>query len=342
MSKEFRIFGAELSPYSVKVRSYFRFKEIPHKWILRGPSTNKEFTKYAKLPIVPLVISPDLEGMQDSTPIMDSMEELYKSKKANPEDKTLKFISYLLEEYSDEWGNKQMFHYRWKDPLDQISAARRIAEMNLPIYTKYIPIINSLLKNKAAKIIQNRMSERLWVIGSNKSTEVRICNSFKNLLSQLEKHLSNRKYIFGQRPSFADFGLWGQIYNSWTDPTPRKFIERDFSNLLPWIKDMHNPKIYGDYENWASLSKTLMPILKQQIGEIFLPWTDAVTKAMLKDEKEVSVMINNEEFKHSLGGPQKYHVKSLNVLRKRYKDYVDLPELESILIESNCLPYLKS
>ena len=27
----YRIFGIELSPYSVKVRSYFRYKRIPHE-----------------------------------------------------------------------------------------------------------------------------------------------------------------------------------------------------------------------------------------------------------------------------------------------------------------------
>ena len=31
----YRIFGAEISPYSVKVRSYFRYKGIEHEWIVR-------------------------------------------------------------------------------------------------------------------------------------------------------------------------------------------------------------------------------------------------------------------------------------------------------------------
>ena len=33
---DYRIIGAEVSPYSVKTRSYFRYKGIPHEWILRG------------------------------------------------------------------------------------------------------------------------------------------------------------------------------------------------------------------------------------------------------------------------------------------------------------------
>ena len=71
MSDVYRIFGAELSPYSVKVRSYFRYKGIPHEWIPRGPKTQEEFSKYAKLPLIPLVVTPQNEGIQDSTPIIE-------------------------------------------------------------------------------------------------------------------------------------------------------------------------------------------------------------------------------------------------------------------------------
>ena len=51
-----RIFGLELSPYSVKVRSYLRYKRIPHAWITRNAETQAEYQKYAKLPLVPLVV----------------------------------------------------------------------------------------------------------------------------------------------------------------------------------------------------------------------------------------------------------------------------------------------
>lgn len=36
MSGLYRIFGAEMSPYSVKVRSYARYKGLPHQWLNRG------------------------------------------------------------------------------------------------------------------------------------------------------------------------------------------------------------------------------------------------------------------------------------------------------------------
>src|SRR5215472_18995434 len=63
MAQPYRIFGNELSPYSVKVRSYFRYKQIPHEWIIRSGANQAEFQKYAKLPLVPLVVSPGGEAI---------------------------------------------------------------------------------------------------------------------------------------------------------------------------------------------------------------------------------------------------------------------------------------
>ena len=75
MADGYRIIGAEMSPYSVKVRSYFRYKAIPHQWIMRNAASQAEFEKYAKMPIIPLVITPDGTGIQDSTPIIDAIEK---------------------------------------------------------------------------------------------------------------------------------------------------------------------------------------------------------------------------------------------------------------------------
>jgi glutathione S-transferase len=54
MADGYRIFGAEMSPYSVKVRSYFRYKAIPYQWILRNTDSQAEYEKHARMPIIPL------------------------------------------------------------------------------------------------------------------------------------------------------------------------------------------------------------------------------------------------------------------------------------------------
>ena len=91
-----------------------------------------EYEKYAKMPIIPLVVTPEGTGIQDSTPIIDAMEKLYPEPSIHPGDPVASFISALVEEFGDEWGNKWMFHYRWARDVDQISSAGRIARMRGP------------------------------------------------------------------------------------------------------------------------------------------------------------------------------------------------------------------
>src|SRR5436305_762557 len=127
MADGYRIFGAEMSPYSVKVRSYFRYKAIPHQCILRNADSQAEYEKHARMPIIPLVVTPEGKGIQDSTPIIDAMEKLLPEPSIDPDDPVADFISALIEEFGDEWGNKWMFHYRWARDVDQISSAGRLA-----------------------------------------------------------------------------------------------------------------------------------------------------------------------------------------------------------------------
>lgn len=339
MSDKYQLIGAELSPYSIKTRSYLRYKNIPHNWSVGGPGMKGDFSKYAKLPIVPLLITPDGQGMQDSTPIMEALEMKYPQPCAVPEDPALAFISRLLEEYADEWGNKHMFHYRWKAEADQNSASLRLAEMRMPLALRYIPIANSVIQGRIATMIKKRMVTRAWVIGSNAETEGRIEASFSRLCGLLQAHLDSRPYLFGGSPGFADFGLWGQIYNAWTDPTPRKIIESEFAGLKPWLNRMQNPEAAGPFESWAQLQPTLAPLLREEVGAVFLPWSAAVTKAMHAGAEEVTVEIDGAPFAHSVGGPQKYHVKSLAVLRDKYNEVHDKTELNAILAASGCAEY---
>ena len=185
VGKPFRIFGSEMSPYSVKVRSYFRYKGIPHQWLVRNASNQDEYRKYAKIPLIPLVVTPDDEGVQDSTPIIERVESSYPSPSIHPTDAVAAFVSALLEEFGDEWGNKWMFHYRWARDVDQISSAGRIARQMAPRADQH-------QHAETTAQIRARMVDRVWFVGSNEITAPQIEASFEAAIDLLETHLATR------------------------------------------------------------------------------------------------------------------------------------------------------
>jgi glutathione S-transferase len=332
MTDVYRVFGAEMSPYSVKVRSYFRYKGIPHQWILRNAESEKDYTKYARLPIVPLVVTPQDVGIQDSTPIIDKMEMLFPRPSIDPDDRVANFISALIEEFGDEWGNKWMFHYRWTREVDQLSSAGRIARMRAPLASD---------DEHAAMVhqIRARMAERLWFVGSNEVTAPQIETGFKQMLALLQRHLEGRLYLFGGRPAYGDFGLWGQFYELWTDPTAGALIEGNAPHVLDWVHRMLWPRAEGPFEPWKTLQDTLMPILAGQVGAQFMTWTAANEKALAGAEDEFSVKLGDAAW---IQKPQKYHARSLAMLRAKYAVVPDKAALDPILAATGCLTGLRA
>jgi glutathione S-transferase len=330
MSDVYRIFGAEISPYSVKVRSYYRYKGIPHEWIVRSGETQAESQKYAKLPLIPIVATPEDEGIQDSTPIIEKMEAKFPEPSIHPDDPTLAFLSALIEEFGDEWGNKWMFHYRWAREADQNSAGERIVRAMMP---------NGSDEQVAAMVdnIKGRMVGRVYFVGSNERTAPQIEASWNEAVDLLDKHLAERDFLFGARPSFGDFGLWGQVYNAWTDPTCGEILNSRCPNVVAWIERMLEPKAGGDFETWDALHATLVPFIETQIGGLFLPWSDANAKALESGAEEFSVELRGQTWDQK---PQKYHARSLAKLRERYAAVADKSDLEPILERTGCLSFL--
>jgi glutathione S-transferase len=320
-----------LSPYSVKTRSYFRYKAIPHQWILRNAASHAEYERYARMPIIPLVVTPDGNGIQDSTPIIDAMEKLFPKPSIHPEDPVADFVSALIEEFGDEWGNKWMFHYRWARDVDQRASAGRIARMRGPHASEE--------KHEAfAAQVRVRMVDRVWFVGSNELTAPQIEAGFIDMLGLLDAHLATRPYLFGGRPAYGDFGLWGQIYEMWTDPTAGGLIGGGAPHVLDWVHRMLWPRAEGAFESWTALAPTLMPILTRQVGKLFWPWTLANETALKEAKEEFSVTLGDKIWAQK---PQKYHARSLGMLRAKYADIGDKSSLDLVLAAAGCLAGLR-
>jgi len=328
MTAVYRLFGNELSPYSVKVRSYLRFKAIPHQWIVRNASTEDEFARYAKLPLIPLLITPTDEALQDSTPIIETFEQRFPQPSITPDDPALIFLSALLEEYADEWLNKPMFHYRWHYEADAQSAAERLAHS---LFAEVSP--------QAVEIIRKRMTSRLHLVGSSDATKEVIEQSFQRLAELLDTHLVSRPYVLGARPSLADFGLYGQLYECLSDPTPGAWLRQHAPRVVTWIERMEAPQIEGAFESREELVPTLEPILREAVGDVFVPWTLANERALRSGHEQLEVVIQGQPFRQA---PQKYHAKSLAMLRQKYERVGNEPWLRDLLSRTGCVRALSA
>jgi glutathione S-transferase len=287
--------------------------------------------KYAKLPLIPIVATPEDEGIQDSTPILEKMEARFEEPSIHPGDPALAFLSALVEEFGDEWGNKWMFHYRWARDVDRRSAGERLARTMMPG-----------LKGDAltgmAKGIVDRMVGRVGFVGSNERTAPLIEASWNEAVDLLEAHLADRDFLFGGRPAFGDFGLWGQVYNAWTDPTCGEILNERCPGVVAWVERMLEPKARGGFERWETLAPTLEPFIERQIARLFLPWSDANAVAIESGVEHFEVELDGARFDQK---PQKYHAKSLAALRARYRAVADKSALDPILERTGCLRWLR-
>jgi glutathione S-transferase len=306
MSNIHLLIGAENSPYSIKVRSYLRYKGIPHAWLKRGQAQDV-YQQHAKLPLIPLLVTPDGEGIQDSTPIVEALEARFPEPSIVPADPIVAFVATLLEEFGDEWGNKWMFHYRWARDADQRAAARRLVQDGNPA------LAGDALAQMAATV-RERMVPRVWFVGSNDLTAPQIEASFAAALGLLETHLGTRPFIAGGRPCSADFALWGQVYNAAKDPTPASILAA-YPGVQAWLARLVEPFADGEFEGWDSLAPTLMPFLQAQVAGLFLPWSDANARAIATGAEEFEVQLASGRWVQK---PQKYHARSLATLRGRY------------------------
>ncbi len=182
------------------------------------------------------------------------------------------------------------------------------------------------------------MTGRLGFVGSNATTRPLIEASFKHVLAILEAHLASRPYVLGGRPAMADFGLWGQFYEAATDPTPGAIMRASAPNVMAWVQRMVSPKAEGPFENWASLSAGLMPLLTEEVGRLFLRWSATNAEAIAKGDKNFTMTLGGTEWSQE---PQRYHARSLQAIRAKYAA-AKSAAVDEILEKTGCLSVLRS
>lgn len=329
----YRLIGSTPSPYSNKLRALMRYRRIPHDWVPRTAAIESEIA-HVKPQLVPMLRFPDsAEYRVDSTPLAYALEARHSARSVIPDDPGDAFLCQLIEDFADEWLTKIMFHYRWFYAADADFAQAWIVD-------EHQPGASDARRAQAMEYIRQRQVGRMPMVGCTENNAPLLEASFAALLDVLEGPLHGAAYLFGSRPSLADFALYGQLKMLATDPTPQAILRARAPRLDVWLRAMDDAS--GVDGQWAPSAGEPRPVLQgllELVGADYLPFLVANDAAMAQGSASVSVPIRGGRFEQA---PFGYQVKCLRSLRAAFTELPapDRAQWTPVLQATGCLPLL--
>ena len=274
----YRLLGGPGSPYSLKMRAILRYRRLPHTWVVpskpRFRDPEGELARADK-GIIPVMQLPDGRYWADSTPMILALEDMHPgTRSVLPDDPADRFLALLLEDLADEWLVFAMFDYRWAEPVDQQFCARRqMAGWYGAMPAKEFDEVVTFFLNRQVKMLARAgdlsANRPLWQEG------------YRRVLEAIELQLQRSRYLFGSRPSIADFGLYGQLSQLSIDPTPSDIIRRSAVRAYQWTHDLDDAS--GIEGEWRDPHEPLSPgvtALLALAGDTYLPFLVANAAAI--------------------------------------------------------------
>ena len=300
----YKLYGALGSPYSMKLRALLRYRRIPHLWI-DGAAT-REALGQVRAPVIPVLQYPDGHFDNDSTPVLYDLEQRHAERRVVPDDPAQAFIAHLLEDFADEWLTKAMFGYRWLEEVDQIQMSRWLAFDNMKG--------GGLERSQGfAEQFRARQVGRMALVGCTRENFPLIEASTRAVLSALEGHVVNRHCLFGTRPSLAEFGIYGQLSQLGTDPTPQAMMRADYPYTYRWLA--HVDDMSGTEGEWEPGIAPVVAELVRIAGQVYVPFLRANEQAAEAGAETFRMEAMGLPYEQ---GVFKYQIKCLSELRARY------------------------
>jgi glutathione S-transferase len=128
--KPFRLYGAERSYFTGKVRPALRAKRLHFEEILADREAYEDIRRRTGLLFIPVVVTPEDETWQDTSEILDALEARFPSPALIPATPVQRVVAYLLELYADEFLILPAMHYRWTAPESEADARRAFAALS--------------------------------------------------------------------------------------------------------------------------------------------------------------------------------------------------------------------
>ncbi len=330
----YQIYGALGSPYSLKMRAILRYRRLPHVWVTENTARQEALSK-VKAPVIPVIKFPDGTYHNDSTPMAYDLEGRHDGRSIIPEDESDAFLARLIEDLAAEWGTKMMFLYRWHLERDQKQMSEWLVFDNL-IGTGIDNILGT------ARHIRERQVGRMALVGCTEENAPLIEKTAGLVQEFFEEHVTgDGAFLFGSRPSIADFAWYGQLSQLAVDPTPQHIMREHFPFTYRWLSLIDDASgVEGEWrdatQDWPMAVKHLLVVA----GDVYFPFLKANADAVEAGAETFNFSAYGLPYEQ---GTFKYQVKCLNELRTAYAALSDgaKKRLNPLLDDTKCLVNLE-
>ena len=258
----YTLLGSQISYFTGKARAYLRWKGVP----FREELATRDVYKSIILPrvgwaVVPVLITPDGETVQDTSDIIDHVEAAEGGPSVYPDGAVQKLVALLFELYGDEWLVIPAMHYRWH--YNERWAYGAFGEMSVPERPA-----------KERRAMGERLAQRFKgftpILGVSDATIPGVEAAYEDFLADFSAHLETQEFLLGDRPSIGDYGLIGPLYaHLYRDPFSGKIMERVAPAVARWVERCHAPQeaLSGSFLPRDQIPETVLPMLKRQMTE---------------------------------------------------------------------------
>ncbi len=229
--------GTMFSYFSAKTRAYLSYKQIPFVERYDGRDLSRRIAEVTHKVMIPVVETPDGQILQDTTAIIDTLEQIHPGRPVFPSDPVLMMITRIVEFIMDELWVTTAMHYRWNDPRAKAFA---ISEFGRRIGG------SSGLQGDAAMAIGEKVAAQMMSylprLGiSEESGQTAVENFFAHTSKQLNQCVGPTTYAFGPHPSLIDFclftGYYAHHYRDHGDAAD--FLKSQTPDLCYYLDNLH-------------------------------------------------------------------------------------------------------
>lgn len=322
MPRTYTLYTMQNSPYSDKIRAFLRYKKLPLVEHLENAETRFSVLQARTgKTMVPVMITPDDEAMNDSTAIAAKIENDVPDPPTRWKDPETDAVAMLLEDYADEWVVRIMLSSRWYHAADAAQNAAIIACG----MTHGVPGLDF---QRAAREFPPGIISTLPKMGATPENAEQWYAMLPRILAAIDAALARSLFLTGSAPHQADFAFYGQLNQIRRDPAGSVWIAEAPARVREWLERIEAaftgrlapaPSALDDIDSLQALVKEM-----------------AVTYLRMQVANALAVQGGASEVRASLGGglefasaPAKYNAKllaaNLDTLETLYAAGLALP-----------------